>query len=181
MIELDATEYLALSRAIRKLPGEISAKAFARAGQRVTQMARTEYVKRSAPRLDLPKKAIRELTTARFNAGGNTSEVVVRSGWIPLYKLGATQTSKGVRVRLRGSYRHAFLAKMASGHRGVFLRVPGTRMGGKNKEQIRELFGPNPAHDITNNEAIYMAVLAEVIDKALAPRVLHEIDRLLSR
>lgn len=175
MIIADASEYLALSRAIRKLPGEIRAKAFARAGRRVTQMARTAYVKRAAPRLKLSQKTIRDLTTARFNAGGNTSDVVVRSGWIPLAKLGATQTSKGVRVRLRGSYRHAFIASMASGHTGVMMRV------GKERLPIRELFGPNPAHDITNNDAVYLAVLAEVIDKAMAPRVLHEIDRLLPR
>ncbi|GLS29945.1 Prophage minor tail protein Z (GPZ) [Mesorhizobium albiziae] len=173
MIIANASEYLALSRAFRKLPGEIKAKAFARAGKRATQMARTAYLKRAAPRLKLPQKVIRERTSARFNAGGNTSDVVVRSGWIPLHKLGATQTSKGVRVRLRGSYRHAFIAKMDSGHVGVMLREGSSRL------PIRELFGPNPAHDITNNDAVYLELLAEVIDEALAPRVLHEIDRLL--
>ena len=175
MIVADASEYLALSRAIRKLPSEIRAKAFARAGGRVLQMARTAYVRRAAPRLDLPQKVIRERTTARFNAGGNTADVIVRSNWIPLYKLGATQTSKGVRVRLRGSYRHAFIARMNSGHVGVMMRTGAARL------PIRELFGPNPAHDITNNDAVYLAVLAEVMDQHMAPRVLHEIDRLLPR
>lgn len=173
MIIADASEYLALSRAIRKLPGEIRAKAFARAGRRVTEMARTRYVKRAAPRLKLAQKVIRERTTARFNAGGNTSDVVVRSGWIPLFKLGATQTSRGVRVTLRGSYRSAFIATMGSGHTGVMMRE------GKGRLPIQELFGPNPAHDITNNDEVYLAVLAEVINEALAPRLLHEISRLL--
>lgn len=173
MIIADASEYLALSRAIRKLPGEIRAKAFARAGRRVTEMARAAYLKRAAPRLKLPQKVIRERTTARFNAGGNTSDIVVRSGWIPLHKLGATQTSKGVRVKLRGSFRSAFIAQMKSGHRGVMMREGSSRL------PIRELFGPNPAHDITNNDAVYLELLAEVIDEALAPRVLHELDRIL--
>ncbi|MEO3997194.1 phage tail protein [Mesorhizobium sp. CAU 1732] len=175
MMIADAAEYLALSRAIRKLPGEIRAKAFARAGRRVTQMARTRYLKRAAPRLKLPQRVIREKTTARFNAGGNTSEVVVKSGWIPLHKLGATQTRSGVRVRLRGSYKSAFIAQMKSGHVGVMMREGAARL------PIRELFGPNPAHDITNNDAVYLELLAEVIDEAMAPRVLHEIDRLLPR
>jgi DNA-binding transcriptional LysR family regulator len=175
MIIADAAEYLALSRAIRKLPDEIKAKAFARAGRRVTQMARTRYIRRAAPRLKLSQKVIRELTTARFNAGGNTSEVVVRSGWIPLHKLGATQTSKGVRVRLRGSYRSAFIAGMKSGHVGVMMRQGAARL------PIRELFGPNPAHDITNNDQVYLELIAEVIEEALAPRVLHEIGRLLPK
>lgn len=175
MLITDASDYLALSRAIRKLPGEIRAKAFARAGRRVTEMARTRYLKRAAPRLKLPQGIIRQRTTARFNAGGNTSEVVVRSAWIPLHKLGATQTSKGVRVRLRGSYKSAFIATMQSGHTGVMMRSGASRL------PIRELFGPNPAHDITNNDAVYLAVLAEVIDEAMAPRVLHEVERLLPR
>jgi hypothetical protein len=175
VIEVDAQAYLALSRAIRKLPAEIRAKAFARAGRRVTDMARSRYIKRAAPRLSLPQKFIREVTTARFNAGGNTSDVIVRSGWIPLYRLGATQTSKGVRVRLRGSYRHAFIAKMKSGHVGVMLRQGAARL------PIRELFGPNPAHDITNNDRVYLEVMAEVIEEALAPRVLHEIGRILPK
>jgi hypothetical protein len=175
VIIADASEYLAISRAIRKLPGDIKAKAFARAGKRVVQTARARYLKRAAPRLKLPQKVIRDKTTARFNAGGNTADIVVRSGWIPLAKLGATQTSKGVRVRLRGSYRHAFIASMDSGHTGVMLRQGADRL------PIRELFGPNPAHDITNNDAVYLALLAEVIDEALAPRVLHEIGNLLPR
>ncbi len=173
MIVADAAEYLALSRAIWKLPGEIQAKAFARAGSRVVKQARTAYLRRAAPRLKLPQKVIREKTTAKFNAGGSTAEVVVRSGWIPLAKLGASQTRKGVRVRSRGSYRHAFMAQMASGHVGVMMRTSARRL------PIRELFGPNPAHDITNNDDVYLAVLAEVIDEALAPRVLHELNRLL--
>ncbi|QKV20254.1 hypothetical protein [Oricola thermophila] len=173
MIYADATEYIALSRAFRRLPGDIKAKAFARAGRRVTQQARTQYLRRASPRLKLTQKVIKDLTTARFNAGGNTSEVIVKSGWIPLAKLSATQTSRGVYVRPRGSYRHAFLATMASGHRGVFMRKGAARL------PIRELFGPNPAHDITNNDRVYLEVLAEVIEEKLAPRVLHETEQLL--
>ena len=175
MIQADSSDFVHLSRAIGKLPGEIRAKALARAMRRVSQMARTRVVRRQAPRIKLSQKVIREKTTARFNAGGNTAEVVSRSGWIPLYKLGATQTAKGVRVRLRGSYRSAFIAQMKSGHRGVMNRVGDSRL------PIRELFGPNPAHDITNNDEVYLAVLAEVIDEAMVPRVLHEIERLLPR
>ena len=175
MLEVDASAFTALSRAIGKLPTEIKAKAFARAGRRVTEMARTRLIRRQAPRIKVPQKLLRELTTARFNAGGNTSDIVVRSGWIQLYKLGATQTSKGVRVRLRGSYRHAFIAGMKSGHKGVMRRSGAARL------PIRELFGPNPAHDITNNDQVYLAFVAEVVEEVLAPRVLHEIGRILPR
>ncbi|KAA3510113.1 phage tail protein [Agrobacterium rosae] len=174
-VVFDASELQALGRAINRLPGEIKAKAMGRAMRRMRDMAKTRVVKRSAERTDLPQRKVRELTTAYFNAGGNTIEIIEKSGWIPLAVLGATQTKSGVRVRLRGSYKSAFLAKMASGHRGVMKRT------GKARLPIRELYGPNPAHDITNNPDVFLKVLAEIIEDSLAPRVLHEIDRLLPR
>jgi hypothetical protein len=174
-IKFDASDFVQLSRAIGRLPGEIKAKALARAMRRVTDTARSRVVKRSAERIDIPQNLVREKTTAMFNAGGNTSQVVVRSGWIPLYKIGATQTSRGVRVRMRGSYNHAFIAKMASGHVGVMRRV------GMSRLPIRELFGPNPANDIVNHDQVYLQVLAEVMDDVLLPRVLHELGRILAK
>ncbi|MDO3434345.1 hypothetical protein QWJ46_16820 [Rhizobium sp. CBN3] len=174
-LHIDASEILQLSRAINNLPGQIKAKAMASAMRRMRDMARTRIVKRSAERTDLPTRKVAALTKAFFNAGGNTIDVVEKSGWISLYDLGATQNAKGVKVRARGSYRSAFIAEMESGHRGVMKRV------GKKRLPIRELFGPNPAHDVTNNPEEFLKVLSELIEDHLAPRVLHEIDRLLPR
>lgn len=172
-VHVDASDFEALGRAINNLPGEIKAKAMARAMRRLRDMARTRVVRRSAERTDLKQSVVRQVTTAYFNAGGNSIEVVEKSGWISLYELGATQTKSGVRVRLRGSYKSAFIAQMASGHKGVMKRR------GKDRLPIRELFGPNPAHDITNNPDVYLDVMAELIEEYLAPRVLHELGRLL--
>lgn len=180
-VSIDAGDLEHLSRAIMRLPGEIKTNAMVRAMLRISQMARTRIVQRSAEHVKLPQKVVREFTTGVFNAGGNSQTWIVRSGWVHLYKLGARQTSRGVYVRTRGSYHHAFLATMKSGHRGVFLRQPGTTMTTKKKERIRELFGPNPAHAITNNPEVYLDVIAEIIRDHLAPRVLHEIDRLLPK
>lgn len=174
-VQFDASDFSQLGRAIGRLPGDIKAKAVARAMSRVKDMARSRVVKRTAERVDLPPGKVRALTTASFNTGSATAEVVMRSGWIPLYDLGATQTSKGVRVRLRGSYRSAFIGKMKSGHVGVMKRTGPLRL------PIRELFGPNPAHDIVNHDEVYMQVMAQVIDEALMPRFLHELDRILPR
>ncbi|KEQ05740.1 phage tail protein [Pseudorhizobium pelagicum] len=174
-VRFDASELEALGRAIAGLPGSIKTKAMARAMRRMRDMARTRVVKRTAERVDLPQSQVRKITTAHFNAGGNTIEIIEKSGWIRLHDLGATQTKKGVRVRGRGSYRSAFIAQMKSGHRGVMKRTGAGRL------PIRELFGPNPAHDVTNNPEVYIKVLAELIESQLAPRVLHELDRLLPR
>jgi hypothetical protein len=174
-LHFDAGEFEQLSRAIANLPGQIKAKAMARAMRRMRDMARTRIVRRSAERTDLPVRKVLALTKAFFNAGSNSIEIVEKSGWISLYDLGASQNSKGVRVRGRGSYRSAFIAQMKSGHRGVMKRP------GKSRLPIRELFGPNPAHDVTNNPDEFVKVLAELVEDHLAPRVLHELDRLLPR
>lgn len=174
-VRFDAGEIELLGRAFQRLPGEIKAKAFARAMSRMRDMARTRIVRRSAERTDLTQAMVRERTTAYFNAGGSTIEVIERSGWISLYKLGARETRTGVSVRMRGSYRHAFIAGMQSGHKGVMIRE------GRARLPIKELYGPNPAHDITNNPEEFTKTLAELIEETLLPRVLHEIERLLPR
>jgi hypothetical protein len=171
----DASELAQLGRAFNNLPGQIKTKALARAMRRMRDMTRTRIVRLGSDRIDIPVGKIRERTTAYFNAGGNTIEVVERSGWIALYELGARKTRVGVTVRMRGSYKHAFIAGMKSGHEGVFRRV------GEERLPIRELFGPNPAHDVTNNPEDYLDTMAELIEEQLLPRVIHEIDRLLPR
>lgn len=169
----DTSDFAQLGRAFRNLPGEIKTKAMARAMRRIRDMARTRIVNRSAERTDISRAMVRERTTAYFNAGGNTIEIVEKSGWISLHKLGARQTRTGVSVKLRGSYRHAFIAKMGSGHSGVMIRT------GAGRYPIRELYGPNPAHDVTNNPDEFLNTLAELIEDHLLPRVIHEIDRIL--
>lgn len=155
----------------------------------MTTMARTRVVREGADRTDMPVGKVRAITTAHFNAGGNSIEVVERSGWIPLAKLSPRQTRKGVTVPGRGSYAHAFIAMMKSGHYGVFRRVPDQFMsprhamekyGREKKQSIRELFGANPAHDVTNNPDEYLKVMAELIEQQLAPRYVHELDRILA-
>ncbi|MBB4952764.1 hypothetical protein H4S14_000806 [Agrobacterium vitis] len=181
-LEIDAKELEQLRRAIERLPGEIKTKAMVRAMRRLSQMARPRIVQRDAKHTNMPRSLVAAMTTTSFNAGGNTSRVTVESGWIPLQRLGAVQNSRGVYVKTRGSYRHAFVAGMKSGHVGVFQRVPDTQMAssnGRKREQIRELFGANPAHAITNNPEIYLDVMAELIQDYLYPRMVHEIGRLL--
>lgn len=182
-LKIDASDLDELARAFGNLPGQIKGKAMARSMRRMRSMARTKVVRRNAEHAKIKQKLVRERTTASFNSGSGTIEIVEKSGWIPLYKLGRVrQTRRGVTVPGRGRYDHAFIATMKSGHTGVFLRVPETQMpSDPAKEQIRELFGPNPAHVITNNPEEYMKALAEVIDEHLAPRFMHELDRVLPR
>lgn len=188
-LEFDHSDIDALGRGLTAAGKSIAVKSMVRAMRRMTTMARTRVVKEGADRTDMPVGKVRAITTAHFNAGGNSIEVVERSGWIPLAKLSPRQTRKGVTIPSRGSYNHAFIAFMKSGHYGVFRRVTGEDMdprhaqekyGRSKKQAIRELFGANPAHDVTNNPDEYMQVLAELIETQLAPRYVHELDQALA-
>lgn len=183
----DASEFDTLGRAISRLPADIKTKAAARAMTRLRQRARTEIVNHVTAYTQMPKGSIREMTRTAF-AAGNAVEIVVKSNWIGLYALGARQTSSGVSVRGRGRFDHAFIAtvgkskdpeKASEGHVGVFLRERGTKMEGRNKEKIRELFGANPAHAILNNPEVYLDVLADLMERELMPRFIHELGRIL--
>ena len=62
---------------------------------------------------------------------------------------------------------------MRSGHAGVFLRA------GKARLPIHELFGPNPAHDITNHPDVYQLLIDDVAEAYVMPRMMHELSRVL--
>ncbi|TJV19678.1 phage tail protein [Mesorhizobium sp.] len=174
-LHADASDFERLARSIARLPAEIRGKAASRALRRVTGMARTRIVKRSSEHVQLPQSIVRGLTKIAFNPGRDASDVVVRSNWIPLAKIGARQTARGVTVRMRGSYRSAFIAAMGSGHEGVFMRA------GKARLPIHELYGPNPAHAVINNPDVYLQVMSDVMESHLLPRYLHEVSNLLPR
>lgn len=174
MLHVDAAEFDRLGRAFARLPMELRAKAFARTMRRVNSMVRTRVVKRSSQRIKLPQKHIRAVYTM-LNTGSDTLEHVVRSGWVPLIKLGAKQNTRGVSVRGRGTIAGGFIATMKSGHEGAFKRKTSRRT------PIQELFGPNPASDIGNHPDVFAQVLAEVGNSHIAPRLLHETLRLLPK
>lgn len=168
---IDASEIARLGRAVSRLPDDIKATAMSRAMRRMSQRARTEYVRYGSKRLSVPPSLIRKVVREAMSAA--SIDLLVRSPWIPLHALGARQTRSGVTVRLRGSYKSAFLATMSNGHRGVMKR------SGRARLPIHELYGPNPAHDITNNPDDYLDLLSQMIVRELIPRMLHELGRLL--
>lgn len=172
-IRYDAADFWRLSRAFAKLPQEIRATVASRAMRRVADMGRTQVVKRLVERIDVPSGIVRERTSAFERAG--EAVIAVRSSWIPLYKLGARQTRSGVTVMMRGSYRSAFIAKMGSGHVGVFRR------DGKARLPISELFGPNPANDVATSPDVYRELVTQVAETHVLPRMLHELARALPR
>lgn len=103
---------------------------------------------------------------------------------IGLINYGAVQTKKGVTVRVkngRKTLKHAFIATMPNGHKGVFERV-GTGHKKVTKDgraymsglPIRELFGP-AIPDALSNDVVQKALAQFIADKY--PAILaHEVE-----
>ncbi|MGN6589284.1 MAG: phage tail protein [Sphingomicrobium sp.] len=108
---------------------------------------------------------------------------------IALINYGARQSKSGVSVQVkvgRQVLRHAFIATMKNGHRGVFERI-----GNKHKKvkrngkivrtglPIKELFGPSIPQSLSN-DAVEKALMKKIREKF--PQILkHELAFVASR
>jgi hypothetical protein len=132
------------------------------------------------------KKALRVIRATR----GNLRASVVASGRpVPLMQYGARATSKGVSVNVlngRKLIAGAYIARMPSGHVGVFVREQTTRHKKVRKDgrsswhalPIRELFGPS-VPDGMANKVVEQALLRLIEEKY--PRILEHEHAWLSR
>lgn len=136
----------AIPRALNKTVGEVRAKTVAELKKEVGQ---TTGISTSAFRNSLQEtKASRFRLYATLTASGRA---------LPLIGFKARATARGVSATAWGKrkvYKGAFIAKMPSGHKGVFKRVPGKFMGSrkgrtKHSEAIKELFGPSLPKEFT--------------------------------
>lgn len=118
---------------------------------------------------NIPKEQVKDKwSTTRAKAGDEapTAFATVKSGMVGLFQftphpsaIMGGKTTGGVSVMIGGKseqFKHAFVAQMASGHKGIFQRTgrfattPGPR-GGTRREVISEVFGlshPQMAEDV---------------------------------
>jgi hypothetical protein len=90
------------------------------------------FVRSQAPTLST--KAIGRKLRVRMTGGETAGDLIVVGGTIPLIEYGAIQTPSGVSVSVKdfpSAVRHAFIATMPSGHRGVYIRESGEQFGGR--------------------------------------------------
>jgi hypothetical protein len=95
---------------------------------------------------------------------------------VPVIKFGAKQTRRGVRRRGKGGViSGAFIAKMPTGHVGVFTRKAGaSRRSPEGAElPIQQLYGPSIGHVFAKHRAEILARGQEVVEA--------ELDRLAER
>lgn len=103
----------------------------------------------------------------------------------------APKTDKGktvppnteIRVGNQAQWPHAFIAKMPSGHIGLFSRDPNRQMedkkGRKKREALKQRFSLSSVH-MAQGEEIQEAVTKRA-QEILAKRMEHELERMLSK
>lgn len=130
-----------LSAAFRKIE-QAHIKAAVRSVNRIANSVRSAGVRAIAKDLGgIRQKSVRDAT--RINKANNNrviAEVVARGKRIPLHDLKARQVRRGVRYKLGPETKiiaAAFIARMQSGHVGVFTRIDARRL------PIQEKFGPS--------------------------------------
>lgn len=101
-------------------------KASARTANRLIERAQTAGFRVVAREYGIGPRAFEQYARTRLARDGETvASVEVRGSGLPMYHFQPRQTRKGVTVRIKGKrvlVPHAFMARVASGHVGVFAR-----------------------------------------------------------
>lgn len=158
-------------------------RAFSAAINRGLSHTKTQAFKQVKTVYAVKQSALNEATTTRVQKAstGNLAGYVSFSGVkIPLYKFQVTpkEPRKGQKVRagvMKGggaTFDSAFIAKMKSGHIGIFERITSRRL------PIEEKMGLSAAQ-MVKNEVIIDQLTKEAQEK-VDERLKHEIDRILN-
>ena len=128
-----------IDAAIKALDGmgeRVIRRAAARALNRVASQVRTQAAREIKDRYRIGTRLMSKYITVARRASGSSLYVEVKAEGrpLPLMAFQARQTRKGVTVEIvkgnRVLMRRAFIARMKSGHEGVFARASGQGKGG---------------------------------------------------
>ena len=158
-------------------------RAFSSAINRGLSHTKTQAFKQVKKVYAVKQSALNEATTTKVQKAstGNLAGYVSFSGVkIPLYKFQVTpkEPRKGQKVRaavMKGggaTFDSAFIAKMRSGHIGIFERITSRRL------PIEEKMGLSAAQMVKNE--VIMDQLTKEAQEKVDERLKHEIDRILN-
>lgn len=151
-------------------------KAVVRALNKTAQQARTAASQEvRAAGYNIKASAIKSSFAITKAAKGRLVVVLKATGRpIALINYGARQTKSGVSVQVKAGrtiLRHAFIASMPNGHRGVYERIGNThRKVIRNGKAVRtalpikELFGPSIPQSLAN-ATVEAAIMAKIKQK----------------
>lgn len=158
-VKIDERSLKEADRILRAIPRAMP-RVMRRAIKRTVDKAVTDFKERIARVVNMKKGDIGRALKKRWSSDyGSIGAKYTRTGLLE-YK-GTTQGARGVRYRIvkggkRGLIEHGFIARMQSGHRGVFKREKETRL------PIQEKRGPSVWQVITGTAGL----LKSAIDKA---------------
>lgn len=176
-----------INAAIQLLNNQAPA-AIARAFKRSGTAMRTQAIEVVRDETTIGLAAVRKAIPAPMLTRGTGTSVILRiSGKeIGLINYTPKRTPQGVTVQVKKSkgrklVRHAFLATMKSGHKGVFVRkTVGEKMVGR--LPIKELFSTTVA-DMLNNETVLRRILrhgANTFSKELTHEIKFRLNKRIS-
>ena len=176
-IRFDDDKLKQLQRELKNFPKALP-KVMSRGLNRTATSARTEISRSLSRRFGIKVKDVRDkLTLHRATYGNWRSAVGISGKKFGLIKFGARQTGKGVTYRherKRILIRHAFIATMKTGHRGVFLRKGPARL------PIKEIRGPSLAQLYTGARDEVNRIQSEFSAK-LAKNIHDQVNLILKR
>jgi len=174
-LSIDTRDFRALGAAMHRLPSDLKAKAFRSAVNHTGKKARTQVARLAAKYSGLPYRFTRD--AAKMSLAGDGIEIRLRSKWVRLIELAPSQNSKGVSIRGRGTTRSAFIAYS---NRSKDFAVMSRK--GKSRTPVRELYAANPAHAMgADRHGEFERLAQSIMDRDFAARLLHEVDRRLTR
>jgi hypothetical protein len=184
MIEITNEQMERVSLILSGIPNGAK-KVFYNAINRGLQTVRTQSGKSVTKTYRILQKDFKSetsITEKKASQSNLIGEIAFAGTSIPLIKFQVSpkepqrQTVSVAVLRAAGGERlkHAFIAKMKSGHIGVFERAtPDVR-----RLPIKELYGPSPAGMLNNYEV--QAEIEKTAQETIDKRVEHEITRILN-
>lgn len=158
-VKVDERSLKEANRILRAIPRAVP-RVFRRALKRTVDKTVTDFKERIVRVVNMKKGDIGRALKKRWSSDyASIAAKSTRTGLLE-YK-GTSQTARGVRYRIikggkRGLIEHGFIARMQSGHRGVFKRERGPRL------PIQEKRGPSVWQVITGTAGLLRAA----VDKA---------------
>lgn len=191
MLKLDVrADVKGITASLTRYVGE-QQKAVVRALNKTAMQARTAASQEvRAAGYNIKSSAIKSSFSITRATRGNLVVVLKSTGRpVALINYGARQGKNGVSVQVkagRSVLRHAFIATMPNGHRGVFERTGKQHKKVKRNGKvirsglpIKELFGPSIPQSLAN-DAVQKALMAKIRQKF--PQVLkHELAFVASK
>jgi len=183
MITVHAEDLMRARELLQCIPGGVQ-QAVMRAINRAADSSKTAASKKVREKYTAKNRDILSTIRIRKASTGNLSAVVTSMGGVlPLSKFQVRpsapdprrKTSIVVRVKkgAGGTIKHAFVAKMGSGHVGVFHRV------GTSRFPVEQNFGPS-VPQMLGSESVSKHIEARAQEQIVL-RLEHEIGRLLDK